>query len=135
MDTGCTFGGILRLLELSATHTAEFAYDFRSRFNIGLNEIGERITYLEAVYLLSILLRDTSSWVQAAESDWDYPVSREWIVSSHIYDLLAAVNSKKKPKPYPTPWLADGAQRMGNKKQSRKSVIERLRMMNPKPEE
>lgn len=118
-----------------STHTAEFAYDFRSRFNIGLNEIGERITYFEAIHLLSILLRDTSSWLQAAESDWEYPVSREWIVSSHVYDLLAAVNSKKKPKPYPTPWLADGAQRLGNKKQSRKTVIERLRLMNPKPEE
>lgn len=118
-----------------ATHAAEFAYDFRSRFNIGLNEVGDRITYLEAIYLLSIVLRDTSSWLQAAESGWDYPVSREWIASSHIYDLLAAVNSKKKPKPYPTPWLPDGTQRLGNKKQSRNSVIERLRLMNPKPQE
>lgn len=118
-----------------ATHPGEFAYDFRSRFNIGIQEIGERISYLETVHLLSVLLRDTSSWLQAAESDWAYPVSREWIVTSHVYELLATVNSKKKPKPYPTPWLPDGAQKLGNKKQSRNVVVERLRLMNPKPKE
>lgn len=65
-------------------------------------------------------------------SEWDYPVKREWIVLTHLYDLLAAVNSKKKPKPYPTPWRADNSKKIGSKKQDRRTVIERLRQMNPK---
>jgi hypothetical protein len=69
-------------------------------------------------------------------SEWKYPVSREWIVLSHVFDLLANVNSgKKKPKPYPAPWPEVGVNKLGGKtKQDRKTVIERLRMMNPKEE-
>lgn len=119
-----------------ATHPAEFAYDFRSRFNLSLFDIGYQVTYLEAIYLVSILWRDTSSWLQAANANWEYPVSREWIVAAHTYDLHALVNSgKKKPKPHPTPWLPNGVQKIGNKKQTRSAVIERLRLMNPKTKE
>lgn len=63
-------------------------------------------------------------------SKWEYPVSREWMVLSHVFDLLAAVNSKKKPKPYPTPWPADNSARIGKKRQDRDKVIELLNRMN-----
>lgn len=132
MDSGRTYGGTLRLLELIEAHPAEITYDFRSRFQIGLEEIGDRISYLEAIYLASVLLRDPSSWLQAAVNDWKFPVSREWQVSVHTYDLHAAVNSKNKPKPYPTPWPEDGTQKIGStRNKTREDVLKQLAKMNP----
>jgi hypothetical protein len=133
LDSGCALGGILKLRELISEHPAEFTYDFRHRFNLSLEDIGVKITWYEAIRLTSILLKDPSSWVQASMSEWDYPVSRDWIALSHLYDLLAMVNSKRKPKPYPTPWPSAGTTRLKPKKaQDRSEVLKKLRMMNPK---
>lgn len=134
MESGRSSGGILRLLEIYGEFPAEFTYDFRSRFNLGFKDIGVKIDYLEAIYLLSILLKDTGSWLQAAYSNWDYPVSREWIVASHQYELQVALNAKKgsKPKPYPAPWPDNGAKKLGKTKATRAEVEARLNSMNPK---
>jgi hypothetical protein len=52
---------------------------------------------------------------------------------SHVYDLLAMVNSKRKPKPYPTPWPDKGTSKLKPKKaQYRSEVLQKLRLMNPK---
>lgn len=133
MDSGCTTGGILKLRELIEEHPAELAYDLRSRFSLSVEDIGNRITYLEAIYLVSVLERDPSSWLQAAKNEWTQPVSKEWMILANVYDLLAAVNSKKKPKPYPRPWPDSGTTRLGSKKpQKRSDVITALERMNPK---
>jgi hypothetical protein len=137
MDRRSTAGGSLRLLEILEAHPAEFAYDFRSRFHLSTDAIGYEVSFLEAIYLTSILLRDTSSWLQAAVGGWDYPVTREWIAITHTYDLLALVNSDKKkpkPKPYPTPYPNGDKNKIGSSKakQSNSSVLEKLNQMNPK---
>lgn len=95
-------------------------------------DIGGAVSLLEAKLLIASLLRDTDSKLQAAVNDWDYPVSREWILLAHLYDLTAMINSKNKPKPYPTPYPIDGATRIGRKSQSRNVVLDRLNAMNPK---
>lgn len=64
-------------------------------------------------------------------SDWKYPVSREWIVAAHTFDLQAQVNSKKKPKSYPAPWPDTNTTKIGSGKKSDK-VRETLARMNPK---
>lgn len=91
------------------------------------------MTWLEAILLTSVLLQDTSSWTQASMSRWSYPVSREWIVQAHTFDLMAQVNSgKKKPKPYPAPWPDPTTNRIGStKKRSDSDVRRLLKMMNP----
>lgn len=133
MDSGCTCGGILRLLELYEAHPAEFAFDFRSRFHISFEQIGVTVSWLEAVYLVAVLLREPTSWLGAARSEWQFPVSREWMVATHTYDLTARVNSKQKPKPYPTPWENGNKQTLGSRKgQTRESVLNVLERMNPK---
>lgn len=133
LDPRCAPGGICKLLDLIQEHPAELTFDFRSRFALSLQDIGKTITYMEAIYLASVLLKDPSSWTQAAKNDWDYPVDRNWIISSHAYDLLAMVNSKKKPKPYPRPWPDANVNRLRPKKaQRRVEVLEKLRLMNPK---
>ena len=62
-------------------HPAEFAYDFRSRFNLSFEAIGSTVSLLEAVYLVAMLLRDPTSWLQAAHRAlrvliWRSPVPR-----------------------------------------------------------
>jgi len=100
---------------------------------LSVEDIGKKITWSEAIRLTSVLLRDPSSWVQASINEWDYPVSREWMALSHVYDLLAMVNSKRKPKPYPTPWPDKGTSKLKPKKaQYRSEVLQKLRLMNPK---
>lgn len=132
LDSGRERGGILKLRELAETHPAELAYDFRTRFNLSFQEIGHTVTWLEAVYLVAVLMRDTSSWLCAAYSDWKYPVTREWIVSAHTYDLHARVNSKQKPRPYPNPFPSNDVQRTGKTDKSFAEVRAILDRMNPK---
>lgn len=131
MDTGRTPGGSIKLRELIEEHPSEFAYDFRSRFGLSINDVGKTVTLLEAVHLVAILLRDPSSWLQSARNGWDFPVSREWIVSAHHYDLVHAINSKKKPKAYPAPWPDPNTKRLGKRNQSPSDVKQKLARMNP----
>ena len=108
------------------------AYDFRTRFHVSFFEIGKSVTWLEAIYLISVLLADPSSQLQSAVNDWKHPVSYEWIVLTHIFDLLAMANSKKKPKPYPAPWPNPNVNRLKpSQAQDRSQVLKQLRRMNP----
>lgn len=132
LDAGCVTGGIARLLELIEEHPAEFAYDFRARFHLSAEDIGISISYREACLLTTILLRDPDSWLQAKQAGWKYPVSREWIVAAHTYDLTARVNSKNKPKPYPNPFPERDTARVGKTTKTRAEVRKILDWMNPK---
>jgi hypothetical protein len=133
MDAGVARGGICKVLELIEDYPAALAYDFRTRFQLSIDDIGRGITWREAVLLISVLIRDPASWLQAAWSGWDYPVSREWIVSSHLWDLLASVNSGKgrKPKPYPNPFPSKDQSRSGKTDLPPDEVIKLLARMNP----
>lgn len=104
MDSGSEPGGILKLRELIEEHPAEIAYDFRIKFGLSVEQISYTVSYGEAVMLVSMLLRDPSSWLQAAVNRWKYPVSPEWMVMANLFDLTMAVNSKNKPKPMDRPW-------------------------------
>jgi len=87
------------------------------------------------VLLIATLLTEPDSHLTAAVQEWKNPVSREWIVLTHLYDLLATVNSKNKPKPYPTPWPDQNSSRLGKTKNiSSDEVLRRLGTMNPKEE-
>jgi hypothetical protein len=114
------------------SYPKEIAYDFRSRFQISFFELGKSVSWAEVILLTASLMNDPSSHLQAAVNKWKHPVSYEWIVSAHIFDLLAMANSKKKPKPYPTPWPNKGKTRLGSRNKSRADVINALRKMNPK---
>lgn len=134
LDSRCVSGGSLQLLELIEEHPAELAYEMRARFGLSINDIGFSLTFRECLLLVNVLLRDPSSWLQAARHGWEYPVTREWIVASHTYDLLAAVNSGKgkKPKPYPTPFPNRNVTRVGKTDRSVDEVRAILDWMNPK---
>ena len=132
MDSGRERGGIFERRERIAEHEAEITYDFRSRFNIGLDEIGDRITWRETVQLVTILLRDPSSWLQASARNWKHPASYEWTMLASIFDAQVMANSKKKPKPFPRPWQNTANRTGGKTRLPRHLVMERLALMNPK---
>lgn len=111
------------------------AYDLRHLLGVGIDDIGKTVSYREAVLLVAVLMREPESWLQAAVNGWQYPVSRDWVVAAHTYDLHAAVNSGKgsKPKPYPNPFPDKNRVKVGNaNKRSAAEVRELLAKMNPK---
>jgi len=134
LDSGCACGGILKLRELIEEHPAELAYDLRSKCGVSIDDVGRSVSYREATLLLAVILRDPESWTQAVKAGWKYPVSREWIVTSHTYDLLAMANSGKgkKPKPYPNPFPDKNTVRTGKTQRPPQEVRKILDWMNPK---
>jgi len=94
--------------------------------------VGDKVSFYEACLLTTILLRDPGSHLQAAVAKWKYPVSREWIVAAHAYDLLARVNSKQKPKAYPNPFPNKDETKIGRTTKTRSEVRKVLDWMNPK---
>jgi hypothetical protein len=125
-------GGILWLLELAESHPSEIRADFRSHFSFSFDDVGRGVTYFEALHLVRILLRDPASWLQAARSGWKNPTSSEWMLLAELFDLTHQVNSKKKVKPIPRPWLKSNAVKSGKAAHSRSTVLKNLERMNPK---
>jgi hypothetical protein len=121
-------GGIVRLLGLIASHRGAVEYDFRTRFGLGLSEVGARITITEAARLAHHLEREPSSWTFAAAQGWAYPLDRETLILADLLDRFSQVNFKK-AKPYPRPWDVEGktVQRHGDSRgRSRSEVVEIL---------
>mgnify|MGYP003638578450 FL=1 len=115
MDTRCTFGGILEVLQTLEDYKHAFTYDFRTRFGLGIADLGDKVPWDEVVSLVVILHSDPTSWLQAAKAKWQHPISYEWTLAASTYDLLAQVNSRRKPKPFPRPWANSGSVSKGSK--------------------
>lgn len=94
------------------------------------DEVGKSISWLEALHLVKILMRDPRSWTQAAMNGWQYPVSTEWILLAELFDLTHQVNSKKKIKPLARPWPNKNVTHTGKTIHSRADVIRNLNRMN-----
>lgn len=132
MDRRNFCGGILWLLELAESHPSEIRADFRSRYNISWDDVGSTVSWLEALHLVNMLIRDPSSWVQASKNGWKYPVSNEWMLLAELFDLTHQVNSKNKVKPLVRPWPDPNSKRVGNAKHSRADILRNLDRMNKK---
>ena len=115
MDQRCSFGGIFEVLEILEDYKHAFTYDFRTRFGLGLEDLGEKVPWTEVISLVVILLSDPTSWLQAAKAKWQHPISYEWTIAASTYDLLAQVNSRRKPKPFPRPWANSDSVSKGSK--------------------
>ena len=71
---------------------------------MGLGALGNEVPWPEVISLVSILMADPTSWLQTAKNKWQHPITYEWTIQAATYDLLAQVNSKRKPKAWPRPW-------------------------------
>lgn len=123
-------GGILWLFDLIERARPELTYDLRHELGVSLYDFGFAIRLREAVDLVGMLLRNPATWIHAVEQSWDYPVSHEWIMLKHLFDLTAKVNSEKPPPEFPAPWI----QASKPKPQPRSVVEARLKAMNPERE-
>lgn len=127
MARRCISGGIVWLFDIGERLEPELIADFRSIYGISWLDVGAVISYKEAVALVGMLFRNTASWVHAREAKWEHPVTPEWIVAKHTFDLLARVNSEKPPQEYPAPWLSTKP----TTTQDRAEVLRVLKEMNP----
>lgn len=91
-------------------------YDWRTRFRLPLAEVGDTMSWSEAVRLSYILRADPSSALAAALAGWDHPISREALILMDHYDLDRGVAGDKRWKGYPRPWKTSDktTQRHGN---------------------
>lgn len=131
MDDWCASGGILRVLEIAQAHPSEIRADFRTLYGVSWDDIGVSIGWLEAIHLVNILLRNPSSWLQAAKNDWAHPVDFNWMVQAQHLDAFIAVNSKGgKGKPSIKPWPSADSSRAGKATRSQQEIRARLERMN-----
>jgi len=93
---------------------------------LGIADLGTTVPWNEVVYLVAVLLRDPSSWLQTSTNKWAHPVSYEWAAQAATYDLLAQVHSKRKPKPYPRPW-SNGQGRKGTVNPNARDLLKKAR--------
>lgn len=97
-----------------AEHRAAFEYDWRARFHLPLTVVGTKaMRWGEAYRLAGVLARDPASAVAASVAGWHYPLSREALALADLYDLQHHSKVKRKPKPYPRPWVDKDRKRHG----------------------
>lgn len=95
-------GGVFGLLGLIALHRGAVEYDLRHRFQLGLRDIGGKITIFEVARLVVILRRDPSSAITAALEGWDFPIDRTALAIYDLFDITVMANSdNKRGKPTP----------------------------------
>lgn len=124
---GDGLGGIAALGRILTKHRTEVAYDCRVLCSVGYRDV----TPGELWLLIQGLLRDTRSWLFAAVNDWDYPVSREWLIAADHFDTFVRANTPKKYqrqiKPHPRPFPTD--KRYGGRKKNKKRSIAEVRAL------
>jgi hypothetical protein len=103
-------------------HEAELIYDLRK---LGINPA--EVDVDELILLVDVLIRDPESWTHAALASWKHPVSYEWTVLVATYDMLAQVNSRRKPKPYPRPWPDPNVRSKGKPQKNAREILKRAR--------
>lgn len=118
-------GGIVALADTIDAHRGAFEHDWRARFHVPLADVGETMTWGEALRLTKELVRDTGSHVFAAINEWKHPMSREALVLADLYDAFVHANFKR-AKPYPRPW-PDRTKSRPKPTVSQAEVIEALR--------
>lgn len=85
----------------------------------------------EALRLIRVLAADPSSATGAALADWEHPFSREALILADLFDVQAMSKSKRKPPPWPRPWVKRRHQ-WGNRRMS-VAELKRLLAKNREP--
>lgn len=106
-------------------HEAELIVDLRK-----LNIDPSTIFFEELELIVKVLLRDPSSWFQAAVNKWKFPVSHEWILLANQYDMNAQINSKRKPKPIARPWPSDNEAKVGTTRPDARAILDNAKAGN-----
>lgn len=86
-------------------------FDFRNRFGLSVDEIGESIPWREAIDLVDGLTNQDGTHTQAAVVGWRWPMTRADIDLRSLRLLTMNIyrNEKEHPAPYELPWPWDPA--------------------------
>lgn len=98
-------GGILRLLDVVEEHRPALRFDFRDRFHLALDEVGDTFTYGEALDLVEGLRATLGTRTHAAAADWKYPATRADL-SLQTLELHYA-NVHRDPKTHARPFAGE----------------------------
>lgn len=105
---GCVAGGSAGLLDLIEEHRAEFTFDFRRYFRLSLSDIGETITYGEAILLVFELRRESGSHTHMRMHGFTETMSlsqfTDMLLTQSFMNLLRGKNAQ--PIKLPIPWDA-----------------------------
>jgi hypothetical protein len=102
-------GGSAALLAFVAEHERALTYDFRHRFQMPLSDIGSRIPFGEAIFLVEGLMREPSSHLAMTLRGWEWAAGfddvalitlAEWYTNAHR-DTKAAPDPFRFPRPWP----------------------------------
>lgn len=99
-------GGIARLLDVVEEHRTALRFDFRDRFQLSLDDAGDRYTFGEAADLIFGLAATEGTSTHASVQSWRYPLSKTDRMLQHLVELTAAVHRdpKKQPQPISLGW-------------------------------
>lgn len=117
---------MIALVEQIDEHRAAFAYDWRSRFGLSIDVVGDTMSWDEAVMLTRELLKDPSSHVTAAVNGWSYPWSAETFILADLFDAYVMVHTDRKHRGSPRARPFDEQQRT-RAALPQKQIIEELR--------
>lgn len=101
--------GILGLLELIEGHRSAFEYDWRTRLRLPLSQVGESMTWGEALRHTITLSADPSSHIGAAVNGLAFPATREYLALRTLNANFVARYTEKRarfrsvPDPFETP--------------------------------
>ncbi len=122
-------GGIVQLGRILTDYRPELIFDLRALCGVGLHDV----TVPELWALVTVLLRDTRSWVFARMNRWDYPASREHLALAAVRDAIVLTNLSKKDrsrfKPYPVPFPL--GRKYGGGKANPRSLTEVRAVLRP----
>jgi hypothetical protein len=104
VERGRIRGGIAALLELIEEHRPAFEYDWRSRFHVGLDVVGDEMGWGETIRLAGVLSADPGSQLWASLHGWRNPASRAELVLMDLWDITFKAAGPKKWTPYPRPF-------------------------------
>lgn len=113
---GAGLGKVLTVFEILENHTPAVEGDVRNKFNIsgavGLVQLSLR----EICWIVEALTQDISSRTVASIEGWPYTWSMEAKIAADNYDLShKKAAGKRKIKPYPRPYSADGTEKFAKK--------------------
>lgn len=94
-------GGTAALLAFVEEHRAALRFDFRHYLHIPLGELGESVSFGEALDLMVELLKETGSHVVAELSGLARPMS--WADMAMVVLAEAYLNAHRDPKKQPKP--------------------------------
>ncbi|MHA3682782.1 hypothetical protein ACXR2W_00775 [Leucobacter sp. HY1908] len=89
---------------------AALRYDFRARFGLSWDDVGESVSWADAVALVAGLLREFGSQLFSAMSGWAFTASYGELIGALHYRAFMKSAFEEGADAVPFPWSVDAGQ-------------------------